>query len=51
MEGFDQTEYQTVVLAALLHDIGKFLHRGSDKYHGSHEEASSEFINKFSKKI
>lgn len=51
MEGFDKKEYQTVVLAALLHDIGKFLHRGPSKYEGKHEEASFEFINKFSEKI
>ena len=51
MEGFDRIEYQTVVLAALLHDIGKFLHRRSDKYEGKHEEASLEFINKFCDKL
>jgi CRISPR-associated protein Csm1 len=28
MEGFNQKEYQTVILAALLHDIGKFMNRG-----------------------
>jgi len=25
--GFDEKEYQTVILAALLHDIGKFVQR------------------------
>lgn len=28
MTDFNQKEYQTVILAALLHDIGKFLNRG-----------------------
>ncbi len=51
MEGFSQQEYQAVVLAALLHDIGKFLHRGPDKYEVTHEKASLEFINRFSDKL
>lgn len=51
MEECDRIEYQTVILAALLHDIGKFLHRGSDEYEGKHEEASLEFINNFSDKL
>jgi len=33
MEEFDQKEYQTVVLAALLHDIGKFLQRVTGRYY------------------
>jgi CRISPR-associated protein Csm1 len=41
---FDMKEYNSVILAAFLHDIGKFLHRGGDKYRGSHEEASAAFI-------
>ncbi|MGA1871279.1 MAG: type III-A CRISPR-associated protein Cas10/Csm1 [bacterium] len=42
-------EYQAVILAALLHDIGKFLHRGDGKYEGElkHEKASAKFIEKF----
>lgn len=28
MKDFNQREYQTVILAALLHDIGKFMNRG-----------------------
>ncbi len=28
MEDFNQREYQTVILAALLHDVGKFMNRG-----------------------
>ena len=51
MKGFDRIEYQTVVLAALLHDVGKFLHRGPDKYEVTHEIASFEFINKFRDKL
>lgn len=41
---FDMKEYNSVILSALLHDIGKFLHRGGDKYKGSHEEATGAFI-------
>lgn len=40
----DIKHYNSVILAALLHDIGKFLHRGDGKYKGSHEEASATFI-------
>lgn len=28
--GFNEKEFQTVILAALLHDIGKFMNRGKD---------------------
>jgi len=45
----DPVEYQTVVLAALLHDIGKLLGRGSfallDK--GQHPKFSADFIGAF----
>ena len=44
-------EYQSVVLAALLHDIGKFLHRGDGEYKGTHEEASFKFISKHKDKL
>ncbi len=44
-------EYHSVVLAALLHDIGKFLHRGDGEYKGSHEEASFKFITKHKAKL
>ncbi|HDO25318.1 MAG TPA: type III-A CRISPR-associated protein Cas10/Csm1, partial [Nitrospirae bacterium] len=37
-----------VVLGALLHDVGKFLHRGDGEYKCAHEEASSRFVEKFS---
>lgn len=41
-------EFQTVVLAALLHDIGKFLQRGdfsgSLKIKGKHPQVSADFI-------
>ena len=37
-------EYQTVILAALLHDIGKFIQRGSFALNveGKHPEVSGE---------
>lgn len=44
MDEKQKREYQTVVLAALLHDIGKLLHRGSVEYKGKHEYASAAFI-------
>ncbi len=43
-------EYQTVVLAALLHDIGKFLHRGRSlafDIEGPHPEVSGRFVAAF----
>jgi len=30
MSKFNQREYQTVIMGALLHDVGKFLNRGTD---------------------
>lgn len=51
MGQFDIVEYQTVILSALLHDIGKFLHRGHRDYAISHEEASEKFVTKFSSKL
>jgi len=39
-------EFNTIVIAALLHDIGKFLHRAQGEYKGTHEEASYRFIQK-----
>ena len=46
----NQLEYQTVVLAALLHDIGKFLQRGSFgklDISGKHPQVSANFISAF----
>ncbi len=43
-------EYSTVVLAALLHDIGKFLQRGRSlpfDIEGPHPEVSARFISAF----
>lgn len=42
----DEREYNSVVLAALLHDVGKLLHRGDDtyKYQDGHEPASAKFV-------
>lgn len=45
----DEKQYNTVVLAALLHDVGKLLHRGNKeyKYSDGHEAASANFVLKF----
>ena len=46
----DQREYQTVVLAALLHDVGKMLQRGSFgslETKGQHPQVSSDFVSAF----
>lgn len=51
MSGVDVKEYQSVMLGALLHDVGKLLHRGGSQYKGDHENASSDFIEKFSSKL
>ena len=43
-------EYRTVILSALLHDIGKFLYRGrnlSFNIKGSHPDVSGQFVNAF----
>lgn len=50
MTEIDKT-YNSVVLGALLHDIGKFLHRGEGKYKGEHEEASYRFITEHRDKL
>lgn len=53
MDEKQKIEYHTVVLTALLHDIGKLLHRGDKeyKYKDGHEAASANFITKFCKKL
>jgi CRISPR-associated protein Csm1 len=51
MMEIDIKEYNAVVLGALLHDIGKFLHRGDSEYKGAHEEASFKFIKKHDDKL
>lgn len=51
MDDRQKREYQTVVLGALLHDVGKMLHRGDGEYKGSHEEASLIFLKKFEGKL
>lgn len=50
MDAETKKEYQSVILAALLHDVGKLLHRGDNeyKYNDGHESASAKFIEKFS---
>jgi len=48
---FNQQEYQTVILAALLHDIGKFLQWGSLAKPGDfekHPKVSEKFVSDFS---
>lgn len=40
-------EYQTVVLAALLHDIGKFYQRGLEKGKGNHQYLGEECFNQY----
>jgi CRISPR-associated protein Csm1 len=50
MAEFNQKEYQTVILAALLHDIGKLLQRGSFgslDTKGQHPQVSSDFVSAF----
>lgn len=51
MPEFNQREYQTVILGAVLHDVGKMLHRGGGKYDVGHEEASLIFIKTFQEKL
>ncbi len=43
---FDIKEYQTVILAAILHDIGKFLHRvtGDPEFTGKHQNLGADFV-------
>jgi len=46
----DQREFQTVVLAALLHDVGKLLQRGSFgalDVKGPHPQVSTDFVSAF----
>jgi len=48
--GFNQREYQTVILGALLHDVGKMLQRGSFgslDTSGKHPQVSSVFVGAF----
>jgi CRISPR-associated protein Csm1 len=50
MSDFNQREYQTVIMAALLHDVGKMLQRGSFgalDTKGQHPEVSVTFLNAF----
>lgn len=50
MEKFNQREYQTVILGALLHDVGKMLHRGSFgslDTKGKHPQVSAHFVSAF----
>lgn len=50
MTVFDQREYETVVLGALLHDVGKLLQKGTFpglKTEGKHPQVSANFISAF----
>jgi CRISPR-associated protein Csm1 len=42
----DEREYNSVVLAALLHDVGKFLHRitGIEEFKGTHARLGADFV-------
>ena len=42
--GFDDKEFQTVILAALLHDIGKISQREGGEYYTKHSDFSGNFI-------
>ncbi len=50
MTDFNQRQYNTVLMGALLHDIGKMLQRGSFgslDTKGQHPQVSSDFVNAF----
>ena len=47
----NKKEYHSLILAALLHDIGKFLHRGSTDYRDTHQNASAIFLDNFKPKL
>ena len=47
----NKKEYNSVILAALLHDIGKFLHRGNANYRGDHQNASAIFLDNFKSEL
>ena len=50
MTEFNQREYQTIILGALLHDVGKMLQRGSFgslDTKGQHPQVSSDFVSAF----
>lgn len=46
MDESQKKDYQTVTLAALLHDIGKFLHRvtGIEEFSGKHQDLGANFV-------
>ncbi len=46
MSGVDEREYNTVILAALLHDVGKFLHRVTqiEELSGKHQDLGADFV-------
>ena len=46
MDERQKGEYQTVVLAGLLYDIGKFLHRvtGIEEFSGKHQDLGANFV-------
>ena len=47
MEKFNQREYQTVVLGALLHDVGKFYQRGLERGRGDHQQLGDECFEEY----
>lgn len=52
MSEINQREYQTVILGALLHDVGKFYQRGLGRGKGDHQQLGDEcFENYFAEKL
>lgn len=52
MDEIAQREYQTVILGALLHDVGKFYQRSLGKGKGDHQQLGDEcFENYFAEKL
>lgn len=47
MTNFNQREYQTVILGALLHDAGKFYQRGLEKGRGDHQQLGDECFEQY----
>ncbi|MBM3216465.1 type III-A CRISPR-associated protein Cas10/Csm1 [Candidatus Poribacteria bacterium] len=52
MDGDTQRQYQTVVLGALLHDVGKYIHRARDASiaaatSGTHQRVGARFVSEY----
>lgn len=44
-------EQNAIILGALLHDIGKLLHRGNGEFNGIHQDAGEKFLIKFKSQL